>query len=150
MKIPLQITFHGIPHSDFVETKIREKASNLEKFYAHIINCRVAVKAEHHNHYQDNRYHIRIDITMPRKELVVSREYHDKKADEDVYVALCDDAFHEAARQLEDHGFIAAEDGYDIYFHRNSVINSGFDALAIGGKIRYIEKEDDPSALKPA
>jgi hypothetical protein len=30
MEIPLQITFRGIPHSDAVEAKIREKASKLD------------------------------------------------------------------------------------------------------------------------
>ena len=37
MKIPLQITFRGIPHSDAVEAKIREKADKLEKFSLRIL-----------------------------------------------------------------------------------------------------------------
>ncbi|MDO9268655.1 MAG: HPF/RaiA family ribosome-associated protein [Methylobacter sp.] len=170
MQIPLQITFHGIPHSDAVEAKIREKASKLDRFHSHIIGCRVAVEAEHHRHHQGNQYHIRIDITTPRKELVISREHHDKKAYEDIYVAIRD-AFNAATRQLEDyariqqgkvkthdlqstgtvirilpkkdHGFIEAEDGHEIYFHRNSVTGSGFDALQVGDEIRYIEESDD-------
>ncbi|MDO9046144.1 MAG: HPF/RaiA family ribosome-associated protein [Methylobacter sp.] len=170
MQIPLQITFHGIPHSDAVEAKIREKASKLDRFHSHIIGCRVAVEAEHHRHHQGNQYHIRIDITTPRKELVISREHHDKKAYEDIYVAIRD-AFNAATRQLEDyariqqgkvkthdlqstgtvirilpekdHGFIEAEDGREIYFHRNSVTGSGFDALQVGDEVRYIEETDD-------
>lgn len=51
MQIPLQVTFRGIPHSDAVEAKIREKAAKLEKFYSHIMGCRVAVEAEHHSHH---------------------------------------------------------------------------------------------------
>ncbi|MGR9014950.1 MAG: HPF/RaiA family ribosome-associated protein [Gammaproteobacteria bacterium] len=170
MKIPLQITFRGIPHSDAVEAKIREKASKLDKFHSHIMSCRVAVEAEHHRHHQGNQYHIRIDITTPRKELIISREHHDKQAYEDVYVAIRD-AFNAAVRQLEDyariqrgkvkthdlestgtvirllpnkdHGFIAAIDGREIYFHRNSVAGSGFDTLKVDDKIRYIEEIDD-------
>jgi ribosomal subunit interface protein len=102
MKIPLQITFHGIPPSEFVEAKIREKAAKLDKFYAHIMSCRVAVESEHQHHHQGNQYHIRIDITTPGKELIISREHHDKKAHEDIYVAIRD-AFNAATRQLEDH-----------------------------------------------
>ena len=49
MKIPLQITFRGIPHSDAVEARIREKAAKLERFSSDIISCRVAVEAEHHH-----------------------------------------------------------------------------------------------------
>jgi ribosomal subunit interface protein len=170
MQIPLQIIFHGIPKSEAVEARIREKVDMLERFHSHIMSCRVAVEAEHHHHHQGNQYHIRIDITTPRKELVISREHHDKKAHEDVYVAIRD-AFDVAKRQLEDyarvqrgdvkthglqsagivvrlipeknHGFVAAADGREIYFHRNSVTGAGFDALTVGDEVRYVEEEDD-------
>lgn len=170
MQIPLQITFRGIPHSDAVEARIREKVEKLEKFHSHIISCRVSVEAEHKHHHHGNQYHIRIDITTPRKELVVSREHHDKQAYEDVYVAIRD-AFNAAKRQLEDysrlergdvkvhdlektgkvarlfpeknHGFIQMINGREIYFHRNSVHGDGFDALAVGDTVRFIEEEDD-------
>lgn len=170
MQIPLQITFRGIPHSDAVEAKIREKASKLDRFHSHIMSCRVAVEAEHQRHHQGNQYHIRIDITTPRKELIISREHHDKQAYEDIYVAIRD-AFNAATRQLEDyariqrgkvkthdlqsigtvirllpekdHGFIASTDDREIYFHRNSVTGDGFEALKVGDEIRYIEETDD-------
>ncbi len=170
MQIPLQITFRGIPKSEAVEARIREKVSKLERFHSHIMSCRVAVESEHQHHHQGNQYHIRIDITTPRKELVTSREHHDNKTHEDVYVAIRD-AFDAATRQLEDyarvqrgavkthdlqstgtvvrllpnknHGFIEAADGREIYFHRNSVVGEGFDSLAVGDEIRYVEEEDD-------
>jgi len=170
MQIPLQITFRGIPKSEAVEARIREKVDKLERFHTHIMSCRVAVEAEHQHHHQGNQYHIRIDITTPRKELVISREHHDKQAYEDIYVAIRD-AFDAAKRQLEDyarvqrghvkthdlqaigtvvrllpekdHGFIASSDGREIYFHRNSVTGEGFDSLAIGNEIRYVEEVDD-------
>lgn len=109
MQIPLQITFRGIPHSEAVEAKIREKASKLDRFHSHIMSCRVAVEAEHHHHHQGNQYHIRIDITTPGKELVISREHHDKQAYEDIYVAIRD-AFNVATRQLEDYARIQRGD----------------------------------------
>lgn len=102
MEIPLQITFRGIPPSEAVEAKIREKAGKLERFHSNIMSCRVAVEAEHQHHHQGNQYHIRIDITTPGKEIIVSHEHHDKHAHEDVYVAIRD-AFDAAIRQLEDH-----------------------------------------------
>jgi ribosomal subunit interface protein len=169
MQIPLQITFRGIPHSDAVEARIREKVAKLEKFHTHIMSCRVAVESEHQHHHHGNQYHIRIDITTPRKELVISREHHDKQAHEDIYVAIRD-AFKAATRQLEDyarvqrgevknhnlqnfgtvarllpeedHGFIVAEDGREIYFHRNSVVGE-FDQLEAGSPVRYVLEEDD-------
>jgi cold shock CspA family protein len=33
---------------------------------------------------------------------------------------------------FQDHGFIAAPEGGEVYFHRNSVTGSGFDGLSIG------------------
>jgi cold shock CspA family protein len=30
-----------------------------------------------------------------------------------------------------------------VYFHRNSVAGEGFDSLAVGDQIRYIEEKDD-------
>lgn len=102
MQLPLEITFRGIPHSDAVETRIREKAAKLERFCDNIISCKVAVEAEHHNQQQGNLYHVRVDLNVPNKHIVVSREHHDRQAYEDVYVALRD-AFDAAKRQLEEH-----------------------------------------------
>jgi cold shock CspA family protein len=42
-----------------------------------------------------------------------------------------------------DHGFIAASDGREIYFHRNSVAGSKFDDLAIGQEVRFSESVGD-------
>jgi ribosomal subunit interface protein len=109
MQVPLEITFRGIPHSDAVEAKIREKAAKLEHFNDHIIGCKVAVEAEHQNQHQGNLYHIRIDLSVPNKHIVVSREHHDKQAHEDVYVALRD-AFDAAKRQLEEYARIQRGD----------------------------------------
>ena len=106
MKIPLQITFRGVPHSDDVDARIREKATKLERFFSHIMSCRIAVEAEHHHHHhQGNQYHIRIDITTPHKEFVISREHYDKQSHEDIYVAIRD-AFNATTRQLEDYSRI--------------------------------------------
>lgn len=102
MQIPLQIIFRGIEPSEAVEARIREKADKLERFHSHIMSCRVAVESGHHHHHQGNLYHIRIDITTPGKEIVISRERHENQAHEDVYVAIRD-AFNAAGRQLEDY-----------------------------------------------
>lgn len=116
MQVPLEITFRGIPHSDAVATKIREKAAKLEQFYDHIISCRVAVEAEHHHQHQGNLYKIRIDLSVPQKQIVVSRDHHDKQAHEDCYVALRD-AFEAAKRQLEEYARMQ-RGGSKLHNHR--------------------------------
>lgn len=102
MQQPLEITFRGIPHSDAVEARIREKAAKLEQYCHNIVSCRVTVDADHQHQHHGNLYKITIDITVPNKHIVVSRDHHDKQAHEDVYVALRD-AFAAASRQLEEY-----------------------------------------------
>lgn len=102
MQTPLEVTFRGLPHSDAMEAKIREKVQKLEHLCDQIISCRVMVERTHHKHHKGDLYHVRIDLTLPHKEIVVSREHHDKHQYEDAYVAIRD-AFNAAARQLEEY-----------------------------------------------
>ncbi len=102
MRQPLQINFRDIPHSDAIEARVREKANKLDKFYDHIMTCRVMIEAPHGHHHKDNLYHIRVDLTVPNGEIVVNRDPKDHHAHEDVYVAIRD-AFDAARRKLQDY-----------------------------------------------
>jgi ribosomal subunit interface protein len=165
MKLPLQIAFRGMPPSDAIKARIEEKAAKLDEFYDRIMACRVIVEAPHRRHHQGKLYHVRVDLTVPEGEMVVSREPHEHHAHEDVYVAIRD-AFDAAKRRLEDHarrergkvkrheepaggrvarlfpdyGFIETPDGREIYFHRNSVLKEGFGRLAVGTAVRFVEE----------
>lgn len=104
MQIPVQIIFRDIPPSEAVEARIREKADKLQHFYPHIKRCRVIIE-EQHRHHQGNLYNIKIDISVPEKEIVVNQMKHGNHAHEDIYVAVRD-AFDAAKRQLEDYARI--------------------------------------------
>jgi ribosomal subunit interface protein len=97
MKTPLQITFRDIPHSDALDTHIRDKAQKLEQVFGDIISCRVVVEQPAKHQLQGKPYNVHIDVGVPGSEIVV-----DKQGNEDVYVALRD-AFDAAKRQLEDY-----------------------------------------------
>ena len=102
----MQISFHGIDHSDAVEARINEKVAKLEQFCDHITSCRVVVESHHKNtsnlHHKGEPFHVRIDITLPgKKEIVVKRDPKDTHVHEDVYAAL-KDAFAAAERQLKE------------------------------------------------
>ena len=100
MQIPLQITFLDIEPSEAVEAGIREKAGKLEQFYDQIMSCRVMVEAPHGHHHQGRLFQVRIDLTVPDEELLVTHEHHHKDhSHEDVYVAIRD-AFDAMKRQL--------------------------------------------------
>lgn len=175
MKIPLQVTFRGFPHSDAVEANIRGKAEKLDHFFPDIMGCHVVVESHHRHHQHGNLYHVSIDLTVPGRELAVTRDPKKHQAHEDVYVAIRD-AFDAARRRLEDyarelrgdvktheppdHGHIAelvpaedfgrieTPDGRLVYFHRNSVLGTDFDSLAEGDEVRFAEElgEQGPQA----
>jgi ribosomal subunit interface protein len=170
MQVPLQISFRDMEPSAAVEDKIRERAAKLDRYYERILGCRVVVEAPHRRHRQGKLYHVRVDLTVPQGELVVSREPVDHHAHEDVYVAIRD-AFDAAQRRLADYarrqrgdvkvrevppivrvsrlfaaegyGFIAAADGREIYFHKNSVLNDAFDRLQVGSEVQYVEEQGE-------
>jgi cold shock CspA family protein len=43
----------------------------------------------------------------------------------------------------EGYGFLEAPDGHEVYFHRNSVVNEGFDRLEVGSEVRIVEEDGD-------
>lgn len=112
MQVPLQITFHGIDHSDAVAQRIREKVAKLEQVCDRITSCRVTVETHHRNpsnlHVTGQPFQIRIDLTLPGGELVYTRDPKDAHVNEDIFVALRD-AFQAIERQLKE--FLARQRG---------------------------------------
>jgi ribosomal subunit interface protein len=175
MKLPLQIAFHNMPHSEAIEELIREKAEKLDAFSDQIMSCRVVIEVPHKHHEHGNFYQVRVDITVPGEEIVINREASEHTAFKDVHVALRD-AFDAARRRLEDYvrkhrqdvkahepvpharvreihaqegyGFLETPDGRDIYFHRNSVLHGHFDELRPGTEVTFVEEagEKGPQA----
>ena len=101
MHEPTQVIFRGIPHSDYVEEKILSKSAKLQQFYKDIKHCRVTVDVQK-KHHHGNLYEIKIDVSVPNKEIVVNHKHHDEHSHEDIYVAIRD-AFNAMQRKLEDH-----------------------------------------------
>jgi len=101
MQIPLQISFRNMDPSPAVVERIRKKAAKLERFHDRIIGCTVVVEAPHRHHHKGKLYSVRVDISVPGKDVVVDRAKPIDQTHEDVYVAIRD-AFNAAARRLED------------------------------------------------
>jgi ribosomal subunit interface protein len=170
MQIPLEITFRNMDPSAAVEARLREKAEKLDRFHDHIMSCRIVVEAPHAHHHQGKLFQVRLDIKVPGKELAISHQGPKNHAHEDVYVAIRD-AFNAAIRRLDEHlrrergdvkaheppphgriaelspeldcGRIETPDGRLIYFHRNSVLETGYDSLEIGSEVRFAEEPGD-------
>ena len=96
MRVPVQIVFHGLDRSDAMESAVHEKVAHLERLSKDITSCRVVVDLVQKHKHQGHPFGVRIDLTLPGRELVVDRVQH-----EDAYVALRD-AFDAMKRQLED------------------------------------------------
>jgi cold shock CspA family protein/ribosome-associated translation inhibitor RaiA len=168
VELPMQIAFRYMERSEAVEDLIRESSDRLDRFADQVLSCRVVVEAPHGHQEHGNPYRVRIDLTVPGEEIVVNREPLQRTEHRDLGVALRD-AFDAARRQLEDYlrcrrghvkshegephariarlfpeegyGFLATPDGRELYFHRNSVLNGGFDRLEVGTEVTFTEGE---------
>lgn len=176
MEMQMKIAFRGMKKSSAVESFIREWAARLDAVYDRIERCDVVVEAPNLRRRHGNQYRVRIAMTVPGGQLVVSRDPGPDEAHQDVYVAVRD-SFHAARRQLEDYvrrhlrrdikraeepphgrvtyldaelewGYLEDAGGRRIYFHRNSVLGGGIDRLAIGNEVRFAEEvgEKGPQA----
>lgn len=74
MQLEPMITFRGIGPSEALETDIRQRIHKLETYYHGIMACRVLVELAQRHHETGNRYHVRIDLTVPGEEIVVAHE----------------------------------------------------------------------------
>jgi ribosomal subunit interface protein len=160
MKLPVQITFHGMEASDALEAAVRSKVEHLERFSSNIMSCRVAIDLLQKHRHQGRPFGVRIDLKIPGRELVV-----DRVEDEDVYIALRD-AFDGMKRQLEDavrqqrgkekqhphelhgevvrldqeggFGFVRTPNGEEYYFGRDNLTSGQFSKLSVGTTVQFI------------
>lgn len=103
MSFPVQITFRNMASSAALEERIRTLVEKLERFSGQITRCQIVVDAPHHGHHeQGGLFDFRIDISVPRKEIIIGRAHTRNPAHENAYVALRD-AFRAARRQLQDY-----------------------------------------------
>ena len=164
MPFPLQIKVRNFRLSEALEGEIREKAVKLESYFHRIVRGRVVIEAPLQHHRNGGPYQVRLTLTVPGSELVVSHH-----SDQDPYVAS-HDAFDAMGRRLEEYarqrrgvvkiheaplfegrvtklfrsegyGFLETPDGREIYFHGNSVLDPGFGHLTLGTAVRFAEEQ---------
>lgn len=119
MILPVQITFRNVEPSPAVAMKIQAAAAKLDRYCDNITSCRVRVEAAHRHQQHGEPFNIRIDLRLPRHEIVIQREPSPRRVvanggankttkrlepnarHKDMYVAVAD-AFEIASRRLED------------------------------------------------
>lgn len=97
MQNPVAIVLRGIPQSGALERYIGEQARKLDRVCDRLLSCHVLAEALHRQKQQGGRFAVRLNITLPGREVTVNREHG-----EDVYMAVRD-AFEAAGIQLKDH-----------------------------------------------
>lgn len=168
METPQEVAFRNVEPTDELKERLDREIGKLERFYDGIIGCHVVVDVPHRRKESGNLYHVRIRVTAPGEELVVSRDPGANEGHESLETAV-DDAFGAMQRQLEeysrrrrrevkhhepqpggrvsklfpllDYGFIETRDGGEVYFHRNSVVDGDFDDLEVGDRVRFAAEE---------
>jgi ribosomal subunit interface protein len=163
METTPEISFRAIEATPDLKAAVDAEIEALERFCDRIIGCHVIVERRHHRHRSGDVVHVRIEVTVPGQDLVVSRDPGDEPWHEDPFLAV-NDAFDDMKRRLEDyvrksrgqvkrheapphgrvarlspegHGFIEASDGRIVYFHRNAVAEIDFEDLAVGEEVRF-------------
>jgi ribosomal subunit interface protein len=102
MEVPPEITFRNLDPSDAVKTRIRQEIEKLEKLFDRVIACRVMVEVPHQRQQSGNPYHVRIELSVPTQELVVSRDPADRRIRESLNASITH-AFEEMGRQLREY-----------------------------------------------
>jgi ribosomal subunit interface protein len=168
MTLSVQVTFHGLPHSESLERHVRSRVDKLETVAARITGCDVALEMPHRHARHGEHYRVRINVVLPGGQVVVARSPDEAKTYEDVYAAI-DSAFDDTGRRLQDfvrrqrgdvkphersrharvsklfgyegYGFLTTPEGDELYFHRNSVLDAAFDRMKIGDRVRFVEDD---------
>jgi ribosome-associated translation inhibitor RaiA len=102
MHIPIQVTFKDMTVSDAIEAAAIHHAARLERYYPRITRCDVSIASPHRHHQKGRLYSVRVDLTVPGREIVVNRDPPVDHSHEDVHLAIRD-AFRATRRLLEDH-----------------------------------------------
>jgi ribosomal subunit interface protein len=168
MDVPLEIAFRNMDKSPRLEDKVRTRVERLQRLFNRINSCHVVVEAPHRSEAGAVNFHVRVEVRVPEKELVVSRDPGRAEDHSDVYLAIRD-AFAAMERQLEQHsqkirrdvkahpaplqgrvlrmfadyGFIATNDGREIYFHKNAVVDARFEDLEEGATVKLSIASDE-------
>lgn len=172
MQVPPEIAFRHVQPSDELKARIEEGIRSLEEVYDRIISCRVMVEETNPGRRAGKLHHVRIDISVPRNELVVNRNPPAHPTSHDLPQAI-GEAFDKARRQLVElkrvqrgevktpglppharvvrlladeadgrYGFLETREGREVYFHENAVVGMDYEELEEGMEVRLVEADD--------
>ncbi len=174
MENPVEIEFQGLTANEAMRATVLKHVAVLEEHYGRMTVCRISIKCASERP-KGSAYDIQIHLGLPGgRDIEIKRTARSGDTREDVTIAI-NDAFKRARRRLQEHtrrmkglvkshdgppiatvkqidgagfGFLETDDGREIYFHRNSVLNDAFGQLAPGARVTFFEEpgEKGPQA----
>jgi ribosome-associated translation inhibitor RaiA len=166
---PIQIQFQGIDVSPALRNAMEEDFHKLLHFAPDMISAHAIVSRSESRHRQGNRFLVTLRVTIPGGELHSGHGTRQDHSHEDPFVAARD-SFRAMRRQLEDRermrrgdvkhhepqplanilqldtdhhcGLLVTDDGREIAFHENSLVDADFHHANVGDRVRYVEVPD--------
>lgn len=163
------VAFHNMEPSADLEADIRKRIAKIEQRFDRMIGIRVAVEADHRQHRTGNVVDVRIELSLPGKDVVVSREpkkAKEKYANPDAHTSVRD-AFRALERRLKSqkqiqrgdvkphdapvpgrvaevmreqgYGFVSTAAGARLFFDANAVQGGTLEDLSPGDTVHYVE-----------
>lgn len=168
MQVEPEIAYRNVEPTPAIQKQILRGLSQLERTHPRITACRIMVEIPHPRHVRGNLHRVRIDVTVPGREVVVNRDPPARRRREEATAAIRE-AFALVRQQLRDLreqeagpprvpeaplrgrvmtlddveglGFIRTPEGGELYFHRTGVPGDRFGELEVGTEVRFVEEE---------
>lgn len=87
---PLEITFKHVNPSDSLKQRVYQEAKKLERLSCEILRGQVVITLPHRSHHQGKIFHVKINLKVPGKELIVAHTPEKNHALENPQVAVRD------------------------------------------------------------
>jgi cold shock CspA family protein/ribosome-associated translation inhibitor RaiA len=170
----VEIEFKEMVASPAAQDMVADHVKKLERLYGRITACRVVVKGPGNRHQTGGLFDVNIRLALPDgREVDIGRTPKQDERHSDLPFAI-NDAFKRAGRRLQDSarrmegmvkshegqpvgtvvrldpagefGFLQSNDGKEIYFHRNSVLDGEFSELAVGSRVVFADEIGEKGA----
>lgn len=172
METPLELEIQGFEPSANLRDLIAANLAKVEGRFGRITSCRVEIRAPGAHHRMGEPYAVSIHMALPNgREVNVGRVSRGNDRRQSDLIFAVGDAFRRALRQLSDQarelrgdvkrierpaegevvrldpdgncGFLASDDGREIYFHAHSVLGDRFRKLRLGERVAFHEENGD-------
>ena len=109
MQVPVQIAFHGVDHSEAVDSRIREKVTKLDHLFDRATACRVVIEHQHRSRSnlstKDQPFRVAVELDVPGATLIAGKDSKGPeavKAHTDINAAIAA-TFANMERQLKEY-----------------------------------------------